>query len=368
MKYMMILMVGAWLWGCGGAADDQLTWNKDPDDWNYENYGLITDNNGVMAPLPQKQQERTYEPLATTELETIGWYPESEAAGDREMMLLNVVSLYVDADESHIYIFDSEALSIRKFALRDGRLVTRYGGTSGEGPGELSMPSAFAVTPDGRVLISDSRLRRVSLFDEDGTPRKDVSYPFQVATIVSVSNTEYILAGDYEHVEHYSVYGIEGNLQKTFGKLSEDVMLKGGLAGVLVTGEERNFVQAIGYTGYVMGFSDTFEPVFYRESLDGEKGLPAWLPTERGFRIDQTSLGAVFYKTLNVWQDEFFVRRYDSRGEKGKQMVVDVYDLSNGDYKYSMRSPREACSIYFVTNNHLYTNCAEEGIVVWERP
>ena len=61
----------------------------------------------------------------------------------------------IDHQKGLIYVVDaSEPLGVMAFSLDDGALVGVYGGTEGEGPGELQHMVAVAAASDG-VLVSD---------------------------------------------------------------------------------------------------------------------------------------------------------------------------------------------------------------------
>jgi hypothetical protein len=62
----------------------------------------------------------------------------------------------------------------------DGRFV-RTIGQPGDGPGELRMPLAMAVLPDGRVVVSDAGRRGLMVFDADGTYRRSLPFGDGVA-------------------------------------------------------------------------------------------------------------------------------------------------------------------------------------------
>ena len=60
------------------------------------------------------------------------------------------------SDGMRVLVFDASGNFLRQF------------GSSGEGPGEFSMPTGFAVTPDGTTIVADMGHRAYQLFDADG--------------------------------------------------------------------------------------------------------------------------------------------------------------------------------------------------------
>jgi len=75
-------------------------------------------------------------------------------------------SQFVVDDSGNMYICDRQDLVIKVFDPQ-GRL-TRSFGKKGEGPGEFQGIMGMSFLPDGRLLFTDTSLRRSSLFDQEG--------------------------------------------------------------------------------------------------------------------------------------------------------------------------------------------------------
>lgn len=87
-------------------------------------------------------------------------------AGPDELMFGDVVWLYEAGGT--IYVVDVQVPAVRTFDL-DGNFLGTLG-APGQGPGEYIAPWRVVVAPDGRVFVSDRRLRRVNVYASDGTP------------------------------------------------------------------------------------------------------------------------------------------------------------------------------------------------------
>lgn len=375
--YLSIPVLGCILLSaCSGSAEESVRLDADPSQWNYTDYGVFSDNDAHVEPTPQVQQDRVYEARATEKVQRIGWYPEAEVAGVQEEMLFKVSSVQVDVDESVIFIGDVEAKAVKKFSLQDGRFITQYGGFEGEGPGQSKRPTGFTVMPDGRVLISDASLRRISVFDVDGVHVKDLHLAFRPANVIALNNDAFVVAfgGAMGHLEMYGVFDMDGQLVRSFGKLANDFRLNAGMIGVLVRGDNNIFAHVIGSTGHLLAFSHQQELLYYRLGLDGSTAFPKWTKREVPgastitFEMDQSNLGSAVYRTLNVWDDELFVLTYDHTGAEDIRNPVDVYDALTGDYAHSILTPDpEHCRMLFLTDQYIFTSCINEGVVKWER-
>ncbi len=98
--------------------------------------------------------------------ELVADFTIGEVEGADEYMFGGIRSLAV-APNGSIYVFDSQAKELRKYAA-DGT-YQRTLGREGGGPGEYQQPDGgLAVLPDGRVLLRDPGNARISVFDADG--------------------------------------------------------------------------------------------------------------------------------------------------------------------------------------------------------
>ncbi len=89
-----------------------------------------------------------------------------ELEGADEYMFGRIASLAVAPDGS-IYVFDSHAKALRKYAP-DGTYLATFGRPGG-GPGEYRRPDGgLAVLSDGRVLLRDPANARITVYSAEG--------------------------------------------------------------------------------------------------------------------------------------------------------------------------------------------------------
>jgi DNA-binding beta-propeller fold protein YncE len=69
---------------------------------------------------------------------------------------------------------------------------TSFGGVRGSGAGELILPHGVAIDSRGRVLVSDSDNKRISVFDSDGTFVKWWHAPTRGGIAVTADDTVYV--------------------------------------------------------------------------------------------------------------------------------------------------------------------------------
>lgn len=87
-------------------------------------------------------------------------------SGVRSVAFDHADNLYVlDAGNFRVLVFDHRGAFVRQI------------GRKGEGPGELSAPTAIAITRDAKLAVADMGRRGYSLFERDGTFVRTVTSP-----------------------------------------------------------------------------------------------------------------------------------------------------------------------------------------------
>ena len=94
--------------------------------------------------------------------------------GRDEQSFGRIVGIAVSRD-GQLWIADAQASTIRRFDV-NGRYLGSVG-RNGEGPGEFRNLAGLQRTPGGRVAAWDSRLKRVSFFDDAGEYIETVRVP-----------------------------------------------------------------------------------------------------------------------------------------------------------------------------------------------
>jgi streptogramin lyase len=75
---------------------------------------------------------------------------------------------------------------------KDGTFVRIIGGVKGNAPGQLQLPHGVAIDSKGRVLVSDSDNKRISVFDKDGKFLEIWTAPSRGGIAVTADDTVYV--------------------------------------------------------------------------------------------------------------------------------------------------------------------------------
>lgn len=85
--------------------------------------------------------------------------------GEDEYMLGWIRNVY--ATDEYIYLTDSQEPAVRVYDT-DGQFIRNIGSGPGQGPGEYESPAMVNGTADGTIFVYDTRLRRLTAYDQAG--------------------------------------------------------------------------------------------------------------------------------------------------------------------------------------------------------
>ena len=93
-------------------------------------------------------------------------FEEELSIGGEGYEMLSRPMQYIIDNEGSIYISDWQDQAIKVFDANGDFIRTI--GRQGDGPGEFSNVGRMTFLPDGRLMVTDSRANRISLFDPEG--------------------------------------------------------------------------------------------------------------------------------------------------------------------------------------------------------
>jgi hypothetical protein len=197
------------------------------------------------------------------------------------------------------YVLDEQDHSVRVFSA-DGRYLTQFG-SSGDGPGELSAPSALTLLADQSVVVAGRR-GRVSRFSvgPDGISRFEGSFtiPMAALSICPLGSNVVIHGVSIGGETPIHVFGRDGQPVRSFGQLftSDHPIIQETMSfgQVACDTARRRVFYAPRYAGTLTAFGDAGDPLWthafqgFRQlpyETRGEIGLFRWTTPEGTHRI-----------------------------------------------------------------------------------
>lgn len=160
---------------------------------------------------------------------TVSFEEELSIGGEEYDMLFQPQRFIVDQNEN-IYISDFQDQSIKVFDPRGKHIKTI--GRKGEGPGEFLYVGDMIFLPDGRLMVMDFDINRLSLFDSDGKYINSYHWTIRLgglhyATNSSCALTVHTFEGD-QPLEKMKIFvkkfDFKGTEIQSFGEFRPDDM------------------------------------------------------------------------------------------------------------------------------------------------
>jgi hypothetical protein len=131
----------------------------------------------------------------------------------RESELFGMISDVDRGSDGSIYILEPIEKHVAVFSSKGE--FRRNIGSAGAGPGEFLAPANIAVV-DSTVVVYDRRLRRVSLFDTNGTYRSSFPVPQHSPTAMMVDRQRHLVLSVPLDSIRAVVYDLSGRKRRSF--------------------------------------------------------------------------------------------------------------------------------------------------------
>ena len=135
--------------------------------------------------------------------------------GDENLMFGGISDIALDSEEN-IYVLDWRNLQIRKFDPQ-GSFLSSITLEKGQGPREVSQPSAFLVTPSGELAVFDMGAKKLLMFDSEGQFRKPLQFDFQATDIALYGSNQIAVLGVKDGTL-LRIFDWEGKFLESFGQ------------------------------------------------------------------------------------------------------------------------------------------------------
>ncbi len=254
--------------------------------------------------------------------------------------------------DGSFYALDSGDFGVKKVV--DGELVARYGKGEGSGPGEFMGPMDVAVDEQGQVYVADPVSGAVTVFSADGEVIQTLRQEVQPERVTLGPKGHFVTSSSTGPDGIFSVHGPDGTT--SFGAIvdkPQHAIAFGGwldhtLDGLVFSPLYFGMLMNYDFDGNVNWIAETIDPVPPPKVVFGDDG---WITLDPKAQPVHYSVSAT--------DDHIFTLSRRARGGLRKRGVVDVYDRTNGHYRYSFALPGPGKGIV-VDADRLYTFTATE--------
>jgi hypothetical protein len=265
--------------------------------------------------------------------------------------------------DERIYVLDWGDKSVKRFSS-DGRVLTTYGGTTGQGPGEFVNPTDFDVDVDGSVWMCDPVNGLITVFASDGTFGRTIRPGRPPHRIALLGDSGYVVMSSPAGGRLFTLYRRNGDGILTCGTVMENqAQLSIALDGRLAGSTSGHFT----YCAYRAGLLGIFNPaahppLIFVHTIDFP-GLPRVLSRQstsaQYVRVDPSA--PLVSRNASLVGDEVHVLA--GTVNMPERSVMDVYDANSGRYRYSYTLPGNM-AFARVHAQKVYT-IADTTVTVW---
>lgn len=281
-------------------------------------------------------------------------------------------AVFVD-HQGYIYVVDYGVMKIQRLSP-SGEYLTTYGiEGAGEGPGEFLSITDFGIRGDSLVYLVDSYKRKIVSFSVDGTflEEKSLREDFRAAQPVKYKQTatgrEYVLFGTGPVLLETRSGGDIDEILSISSLVNHETMGSLGTEGWLNTyGENLVYLLSryplllqyrpdgsLVYARTTVDFGDDFKEPEVEERILG--GLPASRLVGHYYHLSP----------VTIEKSKLFV--YSVIPPRTKPSgAIDVYDVTSGDYLYSMYLPEGDPFSWTIYQNERVYQVKDSTVVVWK--
>ena len=299
----------------------------------------------TQRPHPQPASERTVRSGSWREV------------GAERPALINPRALRVS--EGNVFFRDQSEIKVYRYTF-DGEHVGTYGEGSGVGPKQHMNITGYGVASNGDVVIGDAQMRKISVFNEDGTLKRTERPDFGFLRLGITGNNQIVTLGAPTAVRFQPITG--GEHQQGEDLVRDTHRWVGVLDGGLRGDSQGGAIQFSFYYGYLIRWHGNGSIDYIREMI----GDYPPTPTEPAGATKRAVQSQIRFRVndVSIQDDEVHVLLTFFESDENSH-IVDVYNLRRGTYLYSYEPPKPLRSLA-VSRDHIIGG-QDTTFVVWDR-
>lgn len=362
----LILIIALLFYSCESREDqtNNFSQNSNPDEYEKIDVKMGAKTHKISLNYkvyPQLTNERKLKNLKTKRLFKIGGIDDTT---------LYAATLVRSDNSGNIYVLDMGGYSIKKFN-NEGRLIRTYG-RKGRGPDEFVSPFRIDVINNGKLLVLDINLSKCVIFENNKSKQFILSsMPIGACYIDSMSfaTLQVMNPFDYSPIMKYNIENGSYVECQNLIIVNDDLNLGmlTFLQGDILNVNDRSFIYVPIYMNHFVKYSQDGKIIYARNTIEDIQ-LPSIGTNDArltDFRLPDEYRSSLSAFTVN---NKLYNVSYQAikRNPSNTDFIIDVYDLSKGDYQYSLklRTYKKLHSIY-MDKERIYLLSNEQELEVF---
>jgi hypothetical protein len=273
--------------------------------------------------------------------------------------------LHVRADGDLLLIADGARPGVAAIRASDGATAWTVG-RRGRGPIEFSRPAVVETLADGRILVADTEVARVTLLDRAGARVGEFALEDAQVTGLCALEDNSLVAVAATHGENFRRLSLDGRVLASYAVPWPELVKEPLLARQLQTATPPDRKDCVFTLTLGRGFgSFDGERFLFTNDYVERLGVPDVDVNESSSRQQRTRDQRLRNPTLStrsaaVTRDQIYIVFQGATPEAGR--IIDVY-RRDGAYEYSFRLPRRVGELTW-SDDTFYALSQIEGVPV----
>jgi len=242
---------------------------------------------------------------------------------------------------NNIYVLDQGSYSVKVFT-DSGKFIEKKG-AYGKGPGEFLLPIDFDVSESGKIIVLDARLFRITIFDDSLTTILNFSEFLHGVRFSSESDFLILKVEQERGISFLQKIDFKGNklidCQNIFEKHSFDIPpMNSSLQGEVFT-SRNNIIFVPYFFNHFVVFFKNGKFKYCKEKVDKvEIPYITFKSLKGGAIFSDAKYLKKFQTTQTAFIKNHVLYNYtELRIGKKRDCLIDLYNLSNGNYLKSFK-------------------------------
>lgn len=273
--------------------------------------------------------------------------------------------LHLAADGELVVVADGARRGVAALHAADGSTAWTSG-RKGRGPGEFERPAVLEFLPDGRLLVADVDIGRVTILERDGSRAGE--FPLEdahVTGLCALADGTLVAVATTQH-ENFRTLNLQGTTLSRHAVPWPALASESQLARQLVTttGPDRKDCLAALMIGRGFASFDGRDFTFARDYVEAmptpEVVVRSSETRARRDRAERLDRATVSTRAIASTPTHHYIGFEGATAEAGR--IIDVYDRS-GAYTHSFRMPRRVHKLGWA-NEVFYVLSMDQGVPV----
>jgi len=284
--------------------------------------------------------------------------------------LLNPLTIYSTIENNYLVV-DYADKYIKEFN-DEAKIINVFGEGRGRGPGEVINFMDVKIDPYGRIWATDSGNSRITIFDSDGQ-YNIYDFKIPISRAVPISKDNYFIKERFSSSP--KIVNLHSDRVVNFPDITNDDRIWSNVLQFISAYDGReSIITALYYTNEIVKYNLDGTIAYIRRPIQAppypEILTPRRYSDDQVVFFNEVDFNSKIQRTVDLQiidhQIHLLIDVFDDNINDRKRSFVDVYNIIDGDYKYSYHLPQGL--VNFTISQYRLAGLPQDsvGIAIWE--